>query len=1065
MTYVSVDSHSFNELYEGAAILGKALELRWFHQKNPDDTTSCHVTRLPFLSRNLSYNSHYYQPKNQYRKRKESIRNTNGTIRTSNTAAGITKRRRKKQSTICIQQHRQKERYHRNHNLAQSLDMFAILKQTHAAQAKQNRPGAKKLSNPCIKPCKKFPPYIPYCTNEHHSSIHCASTVAAVATATITVTDVPSKTNAAPKIATANNNTTNKSQDHATTVAQKGQVKAESNTKSNANPIAQSPNPNAEESKPEAVPFTARKWRWNPPHPCNTAFELFCNKVKNAKASTHFRKNNHTDAITKAEYINIWNELQDQGKFWMEEAKWDQRRYRYQKALYENAMNTTRMGCVIFSYYYHVDMNVVVQLEKRTDRRCPFCWYDGRTDLGLLMHCHTAHGKKQGVGFETRGDWKETEWDDSCRLMFHAGVDEDRNLHILVKSYSRREDEFRYNSGKWQNDVEIEDDFVFLREEGMSVDVPLTIPFVKFPAEMTCLLESKTRKKKLRHLDQQARLGDGYVHTDAISQYTADDKTPVRQYFHSKTMQPMAPGEWDVDSDEEADDTWAKILSECVLKELGDVSEKEKSFMNIWNRFMESHTVTADEAIPNKCKEFIRKFHQILIKNELRDQFLLHLMNLWDNQLMPSQAIVALMIAFDAYASKEKKGGGEPIPPNCNDEVHSITNRDGSGADEESGTCGRTGRIHDINASIDIVLAIGCANEFNDAVPEPVTNVPNDVITKAVSSVPNDVITTSITNVSIDVVTEPVTNVPNDAVTELVTNVPADVITESVTNVPNDDVIGSVTNVPKAVVNEHVTHVPADVVIESVTNVPNDTITESVTNVPADVVTEPVTNVPAFVVPESVKNVPADVVIESVTNIPADVVTESVTNVSKAAVTEPVTNVSADVVIESVTNVPADVVIVSVTNVRDRLVREPVTNVLNDPVIESVTNVPNDTITESVTNVPNDDVIQPVTNVPKFAVTEPVTNVPADVVIESVMNVPNDVVIESVTNVPNDIVIGSVTNIPADVVNEPLACNGKNEAKNDYDLLSNGKKRKNLDHHNMNTEKKPREFQMSDLFW
>lgn len=643
----------------------------------------------------------------------------------------------------------------RQQNQQKALDVLTIIKQMNTKHSKQDGRTAKKNYNPCIRPCKKFPPYIPYCTNEDHLSAIVSvpqdtkttiiSTPAAVtvapATATVAsiVNDIaiaaaataassanasgpappPTTTATTTTVAAAGaaattkstnvaNHTTSQGQTLSAAVAQTSNTStsntihinsssSSSNSYSNSNANS---NINAQNNNTEENNVAAREWKWNPPHPSSTAFGLFCNKVKNSKVCAYSRRNsnisNHSinshssnvsnrnsnsnsnnhkksastsSGVTQAEYMKIWNELQDNGKFWMEEATWDQRRYRYQKARYNNARNQAHVGCVVFSYLYYdynrsgngdgndIDLNVSVQLEKRNDRRCPFCWYDGRTDLGLLMHLHTAHGKGQGVGFEMAFDGKKEEYDDPCRMMFHAGIDGSRNLHILVKSFSKREeDEHRYHMGGTRHTMENEDDFLFIREDGMAVDVPLTIPFVKLPVEMTSLLESKTRKKKIRQLEQLVRLGDGNVHPNAISQYVPDGKVPVRQYFHSKTMQPMAPGEWDVDSDDEADDEWAQMLSECVLKELGDVSHKEKMFMNVWNRFMESHSVTADRVVPVKCKNFLTTYHAMLIKEELRDQFLLHLMNLWDNRLIPSRVIVALMKLFDEYDNKKKKG-------------------------------------------------------------------------------------------------------------------------------------------------------------------------------------------------------------------------------------------------------------------------------------------------------------------------------------------------------------------------------------------------------------------------
>ena len=677
----------------------------------------------------------------------------------------------------------------RQQNQQKALDVLTIIKQMHTKNSKQDGRTAKKNYNPCIRPCKKFPPYIPYCTNEDHLSaivsvpqdttttivstpaaVTVAPDIVTVATAindTDTDTDATAASSAnasgpaPPPTTTATTTTTVGAAAAATTTtstnvanntASQGQtlsavvVQTSNNSTSNTININSNssssnsytnknsnPNINAQNNNTEENNVAAREWKWNPPHPSSTAFGLFCNKVKNSKACAYSRnininnsnhsinsnRNNHkksaaaSSVVTQAEYMKIWNELQDNGKFWMEEATWDQRRYRYQKALYNNARNQAHVGCVVFSYLYYdynrsgngndkdIDLNVSVQLEKRNDRRCPFCWYDGRTDLGLLMHCHTAHGKGQGVGFEMEDDGKKEEWDDPCRMMFHAGIDGARNLHILVKSFSKREeDEHRYHLGGTRHPMENEDDFLFIREDGMTVDIPLTIPFVKLPVEMTSLLESKTRKKKIRQLEQLVRLGDGNVHPNAISQYVPDDKMPVRQYFHSKTMQPMAPGEWDVDSDDEADDEWAQMLSECVLKELGDVSHKEKMFMNAWNRFMESHTVTADRVVPVKCKNFLTTYHAMLIKEELRDQFLLHLMNLWDNRLIPSRVIVALMKLFDEYDNKNKKGWMGSIL-HGSDEPDDLVNGDVEVVQQvhvPEVVYGRNGKIHHDNS-------------------------------------------------------------------------------------------------------------------------------------------------------------------------------------------------------------------------------------------------------------------------------------------------------------------------------------------------------------------------------
>jgi VEFS-Box of polycomb protein len=47
-------------------------------------------------------------------------------------------------------------------------------------------------------------------------------------------------------------------------------------------------------------------------------------------------------------------------------------------------------------------------------------------------------------------------------------------------------------------------------------------------------------------------------------QFVPGSDVPIRQYFHSRSNEPMLPGEWDVDSDDEDDEGWLTSMSELV---------------------------------------------------------------------------------------------------------------------------------------------------------------------------------------------------------------------------------------------------------------------------------------------------------------------------------------------------------------------------------------------------------------------------------------------------------------------------------------------------------------------
>ena len=88
------------------------------------------------------------------------------------------------------------------------------------------------------------------------------------------------------------------------------------------------------------------------------------------------------------------------------------------------------------------------------------------------------------------------------------------------------------------------------------------------------------------------------------------------------------------------------------MDELDDVSKEEKIFMSLWNNFIRSNIIMADERIPNKCKEFILLYHEQLSKLELRKQLVLHLFNLWDNGLINSKTILSLLALFDEMTQR-----------------------------------------------------------------------------------------------------------------------------------------------------------------------------------------------------------------------------------------------------------------------------------------------------------------------------------------------------------------------------------------------------------------------------
>uniref|UniRef100_A0A7S3V785 Polycomb protein VEFS-Box domain-containing protein n=1 Tax=Chaetoceros debilis TaxID=122233 RepID=A0A7S3V785_9STRA len=383
------------------------------------------------------------------------------------------------------------------------------------------------------------------------------------------------------------------------------------------------------------------------------AFELFSTRNPRYKNKT------------EVELVEVWNcKLSDEEtNNWVRKEIWDRRRYLYEKKIYDSCKFRAQKGFAIFSYFYFNKHNgtrgshryddkslVLVQLEKRTDRRCPFCYFDGITNRGLLLHLNTVHGSLAG----------------DSHIVFNGGIDADNNLHISVKSFKRPRnrrmtlepgaDEFMYmNTHRYCSIIDNRPDIEQVAAKQFK------IPFVSKPLHLTCLMDPAAKKKKIRQLEQQMnhnkQNGVSLHHPKTLSQYYPTK--PIRQYYHSRTLQPMGSGDWDIDSDDEDDDEWKISVQEGLMNELDDVAGKEKIFMNIWNRFIHSHSLVSDSVIPRKCEEFLMSNLSFLKESSLRQQFLLHLFNMWDNSLISSKAIITLMGKFDAYSLNSKRKPSE----------------------------------------------------------------------------------------------------------------------------------------------------------------------------------------------------------------------------------------------------------------------------------------------------------------------------------------------------------------------------------------------------------------------
>jgi hypothetical protein len=328
--------------------------------------------------------------------------------------------------------------------------------------------------------------------------------------------------------------------------------------------------------------------------------------------------------ITKRSY---WLEMEKRDKSKFDDDSTTSKKRKLSHSTYSPTVHSTlsnwntRSNHPVYFHYMYINENnhPCTIVEKRLDRKCPFCTYNGKSDEDLMGHFGIYHGVLAGYY-----PWKNL----AHGFSFEAVMDEEKDLHIVVKSL--------WCSSEAQTALPV--NFTFVRCKHETVDY--SISFLKRLHKNVAAMEPAIRRKRLVALETND------APASVISSYLPTDEVPVRQYYHSRTNLPLE--DWNhVDSDDEPDEEWLHKMSADLIGEFEDISDREKKFMQLWNRFIKSHIVIADRDMPGKCQEFIRTHINELRSGEMRSNLLLHLMNLWDAGVVSSNRILACMNQFD----------------------------------------------------------------------------------------------------------------------------------------------------------------------------------------------------------------------------------------------------------------------------------------------------------------------------------------------------------------------------------------------------------------------------------
>lgn len=158
------------------------------------------------------------------------------------------------------------------------------------------------------------------------------------------------------------------------------------------------------------------------------------------------------------------------------------------------------------------------------------------------------------------------------------------------------------------------------------------------------------------------------VDKDALNDESFDmDKSEVslqtfghnRLYFHTSYNLPIRACEFEYDSEDDSTSEfrWIREHMADQINEFTDVNEDEKLIMKLWNHHLMCRKVLSLQQITEAAKEISSKYAHFIKSRNVRRNWLLHLLNLVDHNLLRPSEVPKIMQILD-----ETEGDPEDIP-------------------------------------------------------------------------------------------------------------------------------------------------------------------------------------------------------------------------------------------------------------------------------------------------------------------------------------------------------------------------------------------------------------------
>ncbi|VDM30234.1 unnamed protein product [Hydatigera taeniaeformis] len=339
---------------------------------------------------------------------------------------------------------------------------------------------------------------------------------------------------------------------------------------------------------------------------------------------------------------------------------------------------------VIYLFFYGGDEKRILQWTKTRDMICPWCKLECRRGDKVYPSCLMAHLRCCHPRFRFSGSWQR----ETSQLVLEVTLDEsyDGSNDCVPRTYRPST-----NSAP-DNGVD-----VCLTETSASRNphhLPLVGGWTGYCGEAENNLRDARKLATSRFLQRRRRQplkrlpfsqliywrgverfsGSGQELTGEIASMSAATAAAMavavaaagplevghkRVYFHTTTLQPIEPTAFDdCDSEDEDAPQWLRDHYQRKVEEFTDVNKGEKEFMQIWNAFLlsirPSETVVSDSQMGHLLLAFVRRYGNRLHYHHLRNNFILHLANLYDYGLLAPSLMRKVTCAFDDLKSSSR---------------------------------------------------------------------------------------------------------------------------------------------------------------------------------------------------------------------------------------------------------------------------------------------------------------------------------------------------------------------------------------------------------------------------